>query len=58
MDNLITVEKVSEILGNSVTTLNRWRSTAKKDLPYIKVGGRVMYSQDDVQKWIEKNRVS
>lgn len=58
MDKLITAEEVAEILNNSVHTLNRWRTLDDKVLPFIKVKGRVMYSKDDLQKFIEKNRVN
>lgn len=57
MMKLINPEETSKILGVSVGTLNRWRSTDKKDLPFIKIGGRVMYSVDDIEKWVIKQRV-
>lgn len=61
MDKLITPEKVAEILDVSVHTLNRWRISKENDcpkLPFIKLKGHVKYSEDDVNKFIERSRKS
>lgn len=57
MHKLILPEEAAKLLSVSEGTLNRWRSTDKKDLPYIKVGGAIRYSVDDIERWVEKQRV-
>ncbi len=51
--NLIQPEQAAEVLGISPGTLQVWRSTGRYNLPYVKVGGRVMYRPEDVQAFIE-----
>ena len=53
LEGLIPPEQTAEILGVSPGTLQVWRSTGRYDLSYVKVGGRVMYRQADVRKFIE-----
>ncbi len=54
LDSLIDPDQTSDILGISPGTLQVWRSTGRYNLPYVKVGGRVMYRQVDVKTFIEK----
>ncbi len=51
---LITPDKVSEILGISKGTLAVWRSIGRYNLPYVKIGSRVMYRLTDIQAFIEE----
>ncbi|MBT2988020.1 MAG: helix-turn-helix domain-containing protein [Candidatus Thiodiazotropha sp. (ex Ctena orbiculata)] len=51
---LIPPTKTAETLGVSPGTLQVWRSTGRYNLPFVKVGGRVMYRPDDVQAFIER----
>ncbi len=53
LESLIQPEQAAEVLGISPGTLQVWRSTGRYNLPYVKVGGRVMYRPADVQAFIE-----
>lgn len=55
---LLEPEEVAEWIGVSVATLATWRSRPPenlKPLPYLPVGRRIQYREDQVQKWIESN---
>ena len=53
-NRLIVPRSASEILGVTIETLAVWRSTGRYDLPYVKVGRKVMYRLEDIQSFIEK----
>lgn len=52
--NLITPHEAASILGVSPGSLMVWRSTGRYDLPFVKVGSKVMYNPADVQAFIER----
>lgn len=54
LHKLIGPDQAADILGVSTGTLQVWRSTGRYNLPYVKVGGRVMYRPGDVQTFIER----
>lgn len=49
---LLTPPEVSEMLNLAVGTLAVWRSSGRWNLPFVKVGRRVMYQLRDVEAWI------
>ena len=51
---LLTPDQTAEILGVSSGTLSIWRTTGRWDLPFVKVGSRVMYHPNDIQAFIER----
>lgn len=51
---LLTPKKAAEILGVAIGTLAVWRCTARYPLPFVKIGRRVMYREQDVIDFIEK----
>lgn len=51
--SLVSPKAVAEDLNVTEGTLQVWRSTGRYDLPYIKIGGKVMYRVSDVNKFIE-----
>ena len=55
---LIKPAVVSEILGVKETTLTIWRSKGHPKLPYYKIGGKVMYSESDIEAFISNNTVN
>ena len=55
--DLLTTEETAARLGIKPSTLNKWRSTKKYRLPYIKVGGRVAYKICDVDEFCESRRI-
>jgi len=52
---LLNERQVSELLTISVKTLQNWRS-ARRELPFIKVGGHVRYVKAEVLSYITENR--
>ena len=55
MKKLLTIKEAADILGVSVNTIYKW--TSAKKIPYVKVGGRVMFDPDDLEAWIEARKV-
>ena len=53
---LLAPDQVAEILGVSAGTLTVWRSTSRYQLPWIKVGSRVMYDPASVEAFIDTRR--
>lgn len=51
--NLLTPQKAAEILGVAIGTLAVWRCTARYPLPFVKIGRRVMYREQDINNFIE-----
>jgi predicted site-specific integrase-resolvase len=51
----LRTEELATQLGRSVVTLERWRRL-RKGPPYIRMMGRVIYRQVDVDAWLEKQR--
>lgn len=55
--DFLNKKELSEFLGLSIFTIDSWVSE-RREIPYIKMGKRVMFDINDVQKWIEKNKIS
>jgi excisionase family DNA binding protein len=49
-------KELSEYLGISVYTLDSWVSQ-RREIPYIKVGTRVLFDIEDVHAWLESRKV-
>ena len=52
---LVSEHEAANILGLSVKTLRRWR-WAGREVPFIKLGGAVRYSLDDLNEYIDGHR--
>jgi hypothetical protein len=52
-DSLITPNDVAQLLGVTKGTLQVWRSTGRYNLPYIKIGKKVMYRLSSVLGFID-----
>ena len=48
----ISSKEVEEIYGISTGTLANMRYLKKIYLPYYKIGKKVMYKVDDIEKWL------
>lgn len=51
---LLTRDEAATILGLRPHTLTIWKCRGHNDLPWVKVGRRVMYKKSDVDAYIEK----
>ena len=56
MKNLITIQELSILLQISTSTLYRW--VHKKEIPYVKLGGKLRFSKSDIDDFIKQNSVS
>jgi excisionase family DNA binding protein len=52
---LLTVAEVADLLKISASGVRRLQQT--RHLPFIKVGGSVRFSRDDILSYLEKRRV-
>lgn len=53
---LLTVEEIAELFQTSTSTIYRW--VHKREIPFVKLGGKLRFSQDEIQEHIKKNSVS
>lgn len=52
---LMTTDQAADYLALKPSTLQVWRSTNRKKLPFVKVGGNVRYRRQDLDAFIEQN---
>jgi hypothetical protein len=50
---LLSETEAAQTLCLAPNTLQVWRSTGRYGLPFIKIGSKVRYRQEDLQKWLE-----
>lgn len=55
MTRYLNTKELSEYLGLSVPTLQRWRVDGK-GIPFIKRGGVVRYDIQDVDNWLAQHK--
>ena len=51
-------EEAAAYLCLSPKTLAKWACTKEVELPYFKIGGRVLYDIDDLNVWVEARRAA
>ena len=56
MNNLLTIQEAASCLRISVSTLYRW--VHHKKIKYVKIGSRVMFSEEALDEFIENNTVT
>ncbi len=56
MKNLYNINDLSKLLNLSASTLYRW--VHKKEIPFVKLGGRLLFEEEKIQEYIKKNSVS
>ena len=56
MTNLLTPEQTAEILHVKVATLAAWRCRKTTSLPYVKIGGKVLYDEADVDAFVQQQK--
>lgn len=52
---LMTTEQAAEYLAVKPATLVVWRSTNRRKLAYVKMGGQVRYRRQDLDAFITEN---
>ena len=53
---LLTVEDIAELFQTSTSTIYRW--VHKREIPFVKLGGKLRISPDEIQEYITQNSVS
>ena len=56
--SLLTPEQAARYLGVTAGTLNVWRATRRYPLPYCKIGRKVMYRTEDLERFAQSRTVS
>jgi excisionase family DNA binding protein len=57
ISELLTPEQVAQKLGVTTGTLAVWRCRRRYPLRYVKIGAKIRYRVEDVQKFIERRSV-
>lgn len=52
--NLLTSEEAADYICVATDTLAVWRCTGRYDIPYIKIGRKVRYNEQDLLAFIEQ----
>lgn len=51
----MTTVEAARYLNLSPGTLKKWRCTGEQDIPFLKIGRRVIYKKADVDAWLVKH---
>lgn len=51
MEEFLTKSEIAKLLKVSESTIDRWR---KEGMPSVKVKRKVLFKQDDVEKWLQE----
>lgn len=54
----LTHLEAAEYLGITGSTLNVWRCTGRHQIPYYKIGSKVLYEKADLDAWLSSRKVS
>lgn len=54
LPRLLPDSEAAEYLHQSRGTLAVWRCTGRVNLPYVKVGRKVFYREDDLRAFVER----
>ncbi|WP_246058243.1 helix-turn-helix domain-containing protein [Litorilituus lipolyticus] len=57
-EQFLKPEEVANWIGVTAKTLAVWRSEGRYNLKFVKVGGRVLYPQSEVLKFLESRLMS
>lgn len=56
-DRKFNSDGAAEYLGIRPATLKTWRCTRKVQIPFVKIGDRVVYRQVDLDRFLDANTV-
>ena len=51
----LNVKELSRLTGLKQSTIYQWVSQGK--IPHIKLGRKILFDPDEINKWIDKNAV-
>ena len=51
MKQYLAIRDLAKVLTISVPTLYRW--TSEKQIPHVRIGGRIFFDPETIDKWIE-----
>jgi len=52
---LLTIKEASEYLGITVNGL--YHMVYRREIPFVKIKGRIRFDLNDIDEWIERNKV-
>lgn len=52
----LTKRELADLLGISIFTIDSWVSQ-RREIPFIKMGKRVMFEMKDIQSWVNSKKV-
>jgi len=55
---LYETPQAADVIGVSPATLTTWRCTKRVSVPYIKLGGKVLYDETDLLAFLESCKVT
>jgi excisionase family DNA binding protein len=55
MTRLLSIDEAAKLLGVKRSTLYAWVS--QRRIPYLKVGRLVRFRAEEIDKWLERNKV-
>ena len=56
MATLRTTAEAANYLRLHVVTLAKWRIASNDGPPFHKIGGKILYAQQDLDEWLERHR--
>ena len=54
---LLDQKTAAAYLGTTVASMNSLRAQNKLSIPFVRFGSRIRYKREDLDAWIEQNRV-
>ena len=54
-EKILNIREAAELTRLTVNTLYAY--TARRKIPFIKLGAKVLFRQSDLEKWIDQHRV-
>ena len=54
MTKLLAPLDAASVLGVREQTLAVWRSTGRYGLPFVRVGRRIKYREQDIENWLKR----
>lgn len=55
---MLTTREVAKLLGVHPTTIGAARRSGKIKIPFFRIGGAIRYQIDDVQRFVDAQRVA